>query len=291
MINFVHQFAQSLRDPDTAPERLALAIAGMAFPTLDMAVDLQEIDRLAAVMRQRLADMAPGRVRAVRFLDVLNRELGFIGNREEYYDPANSFLNVVLRQRMGLPIMLSLLCVAIGRRIDLDIVGVGFPGHFMARYQDEVGAWLLDPFNGEVVDYPDADGYLSRIFQRPVTLPADVYEAISAPALAHRILNNLRNVYLSRGDYVMAARVMEYLLVLAPLRADFWHERGLLYYYSQEWEKAAFDLKRYFFLTGQLLVALGHAPAGEPDHTTEDEQQHETIKIFRQIEETRQRIN
>lgn len=57
--------------------------------------------------------------------------------------------------------MLSLICMAIGRRlrdrgINLQIDGVGLPIHFMARYEDEASAWLLDPFHGEVLTEDDA---------------------------------------------------------------------------------------------------------------------------------------
>src|SRR5687767_2534342 len=103
-MNFIHQFTQELQRSNAAPERLALAIAGMAYPKLDVEACLQEIDALAVTMQRSLRAAPPGRAGAARFLDVLNRELGFIGNRENYYDPANSFLNVVLRQHMGLPI-------------------------------------------------------------------------------------------------------------------------------------------------------------------------------------------
>ena len=85
-----------------------------------------------------------GRARAEDFLHLFNRGLGFRGNRDDYYDPANSFLNVVLERRVGLPITLSLLCVALGQRVGIDIVGMGFPGHFMACYRDDRGAWLFN---------------------------------------------------------------------------------------------------------------------------------------------------
>ncbi len=92
-----------------------------------------------------------GEPRAQRFLSVINDGLGFRGNRRRYYDPRNSYLNEVLERRLGLPILLSLICISIGRRIGVDIEGLGFPGHFMARYRDEVGVWLLDSFHGNVV--------------------------------------------------------------------------------------------------------------------------------------------
>lgn len=289
-MNFIQQFTQELERPHPAPERLALAIAGMAYPELDMAACLQEIDDLAEGMQRGLSGARPGRARAQRFLDVLNREQGFSGNRENYYDPANSFLNVVLRQRRGLPILLSLLCIAIGRRIGERVEGVGFPGHFMARYQDSAGAWLLDPFNGAVVECTEADAYLARIFQRPLTLPADTQEAVSAAALAQRILNNLRNVYLSRGDDAMAVRVLDYLLVLQPQNEEFWQQRGVLHFRNQDWERTAYDLKRYFFLRSERQPdwKLERLAAGS---LQPDQQLLELLTMLRRAEEARQRMN
>jgi regulator of sirC expression with transglutaminase-like and TPR domain len=290
-MNHVQRFARELQRQNPAPERLALAIAGMAFPELDVGVALDQLATMADHMRRALVGTPPGQARARRFIDVLTHDLGFTGNRDNYYEPANSFLNVVLDQRTGLPIMLSLVCMAMARQLDLDIVGVGFPGHFMARYSDTAGSWLLDPFNGEVVECADADTYLSHLFQRPVTLPPEMHEAVSTVALTQRILNNLRNVYLSRGEYLMAAAVIDYLLVLAPASADLWQERGLLHFYSERWEKAAHDLKRYFFLRGQYLLALGHDPEADAVLATLAPHHRQLLDIFKQIEETRRRLN
>jgi regulator of sirC expression with transglutaminase-like and TPR domain len=301
MTNFVRQFSQELQRPAPAPERLALAIAGMAHPDLEMDASLRLLDNMAAQMALALDDVPPGRRRAEHFMHVFTHDLGFCGNRENYYEPANSFLNLVLHERTGLPIMLSLVCLVIAQRIDADVVGVGFPGHFMARYTDAQGSWLLDPFNDEVVECADAESYLSRVFQHPrpeavplrstARLPAEAHAPVSPAALAQRILNNLRNVYLSRSDYRMAACVADYLLVLAPHDAALWQERGLLHFYSEQWDKAIFDLKRYFFFKGQLMLALSHEHNAKMATATLEQQEQQLLEIFYQIEETRRRIN
>lgn len=291
MPNFIHLFTQELNRPTPRVERLALAIAGMAYPDLDMALHLRALDDLAAAAHRAVPAGEVGRRRAQRFLHVFNHHLGFTGNHANYYDPHNSFLNVVLRERKGLPIMLSLLCMVIGDRLGLTVRGVGFPGHFMARYEDEEGAWLLDPFHGEVVDCADADHYLSSLFQRKVALPAAVHAAVGAPALAQRILNNLRNVYLSRGDYRMGAAVLGYLLVLHPLEATLWQERGLLHYYDEQWERATYDLKRYFFFSGHLLEALFPDEGLEAASPADNDEARQLLQTYRQIAETRRQIN
>lgn len=60
----------------------------------------------------------------------LFEDLGFRGNREDYYDPRNSFLNEVIDRRTGIPITLSLIYLELARRIDFPMAGVGMPGHF-----------------------------------------------------------------------------------------------------------------------------------------------------------------
>ncbi|MDQ3247782.1 MAG: transglutaminase-like domain-containing protein [Chloroflexota bacterium] len=290
-MNFLRQFSQALKQPDPAPERLALLIAGMAFPTLDVDAYLAQLDQLAAAVQRTLLATPPGRMRAEHFLQVVNDSLGFTGNRDNYYEPANSFLNRVLDQRTGLPIMLSLLCMAIGRRIGLDITGIGFPGHFVARYRDERGVWLLDPFHGQVLNPADAADYLSTLFAQPITLAPEAYATLSAAALAQRILNNLRNVYLSQRNFGMAVAVMDYLLVLVPKHAPFWRERGLLHHHTDNWEAASHDLRRYFFLAGQWMLAMGQEKNGELVAATLSNQDRQLLLIFHQIEAASRRIN
>ncbi len=290
-MNFLAEFAQELKQSHPRPEYLALTIAGLVDPALNIRHWLAELDELAALMHYKLADLPPGRARAERFLQILNQELGFTGNPDHYYDPANSLLDVVLQRRVGLPIMLSLLCMTLGQRIEFDVVGVGFPGHFMARYEDSVGAWLLDPFNGEVVECLDAQAYLSQLFQRPVQLLPEMNAPVSAAMLAQRILNNLRNVYLNRRDYRLAALVLDYLLILHPGDESLWQERGLLHFYNEQWEAAARDLKRYFFLSGQLqfiFSADDELPSPPTEITASDRQ---LFDIYKQIETTRRRLN
>jgi len=291
IMNFLERFRQEISKREPEPEQLALAIAGMAYPELDIEEQLTQIDRLAAVVRRALHDIPPGYERAARFIDVLHYDLGFTGNRDHYYDPNNSYLNVVLRRRVGLPIMLSLLYMAIGRRLQLDVSGLGFPGHFMVRYRDEAGVWLLDPFHNQVMALEAAGSYLSNLFERPITLSTDMFEPISATALAQRILYNLRNVYLSRKDFVMTRHVLDYLLLLTPEDPELWQEKGLLHYHVDDWEAASYYLRRYFFLIGQYMLAYGNEKNSDLAQATLQPHDRQLLEVFQQIEEMRRRIN
>ena len=90
-------------------------------------------------------------------VEKINRVLfdgeGFCGNKEDYYDPRNSYLNEVLDRRTGIPITLSVLYMEIGNRLGLRIDGVGMPGHFLTKFFHDGRYVFIDPFNrGETLD-------------------------------------------------------------------------------------------------------------------------------------------
>src|SRR5688572_8029062 len=126
--------------------RAALLLAEPEYPGLDVAAYLDRIDELGRLARARRfgAGLAtpcemerPGVPPAIaQLLQLLYGELGFHGDTDDYYDPRNSFLNEVLDRRAGIPITLALVLVEVARRVDLDAKGVGFPGHFLVRFDD-----------------------------------------------------------------------------------------------------------------------------------------------------------
>src|ERR1043166_5608770 len=125
---------------------IALLMSRDEFPQLDVEAHLNEIDAMAhearPYLRGHLAHQVQGLCR------YLFHEMGFRGNPKEYYDPRNSYFNLVLDRRMGIPITLSAVTMAVGKRAGLTIAGVGLPGHFIVKAIDQRQEILLDPFGG-----------------------------------------------------------------------------------------------------------------------------------------------
>lgn len=266
---FLERFSAEARRPNALPERLALYIAGMAYPDLCIENQLHILDRIAERVAISLETSLPGEQRALRFLSVINHEFEFDGNRTDYYDVRNSFLNDVLERRVGLPITLCVICMAVGRRLrekgfDISIDGLGIPSHFMTRYEDEAGVWLLDPFNGAIILPHQVGGYLSNMLDKQwggagITLPPNILNPVPSKMVALRMLNNLRVVFLHEENLLSAIQVLDYMLVLAPTDPELWRERGLLNYQCENWDRAERDLRRYFFLNGNLIATMGGA--------------------------------
>ncbi len=245
-------FEFHLHQPDVSAEMLAFDIASVAAPSLDVEAQLARIDLLAQLAGARLAASAVNQPSAADFLRVFTGDLAFRGNQDDYYDPRNSLLDAVIERRTGLPIMLCLLCSAIGRRLGLRVDGLGFPNHFMARYVDGHGEWLLDPFNNAVVAAWEAEEYLASIVGRRMALTQELFEPVTARDMALRILNNLRAAYFMRSDTERLLDVLRLQTVMVPENPHLWRDLAVLNFRREAWEEAAHDLRRYFFLLGAL---------------------------------------
>jgi hypothetical protein len=92
----------------------------------DLDRQLDEIaDRVRVTLgkNQKPKELAP-RVVVDAVRKVVFEEYGFKGNNTDYTNPDNSSLERVLATRKGLPILLSHVVVAVGRRLEVPIVGL-----------------------------------------------------------------------------------------------------------------------------------------------------------------------
>ena len=134
------RLAEVMREPDPDLAEANLLISAEGRPDVNPATWLAEVDRLADLAGPDDADAV------FRLL----RSEGYAGDVETYDDPRNSFLDQVMRRRMGLPIALSALAIAIGRRTGASIRGIGMPGHYLVAAVDGASMRYVDPFHGWV---------------------------------------------------------------------------------------------------------------------------------------------
>lgn len=223
-----------LRLEDETPnlDEAALLVARIEYPDLPLAPWLAELDYHAEEIRRR-------NTRSFRLgaQDYLFDELGFSGNDEDYYNPHNSCLNRVLESRRGIPITLSILYMELGRRLGIAVEGIGAPGHFLVRLEEEDDTYYLDTFNR------------GRI-REDVEQEVDARFLVPAPKrmILIRMLNNLRMIYLQRQAWGKASQVLELLLEADPVDADALRQRAATLAATHRFQAAAQDLDRYLQL-------------------------------------------
>jgi regulator of sirC expression with transglutaminase-like and TPR domain len=243
------QFCQQVRRPDLDIELAALYIAQEEYPELDIATCQSQLDAIAA---QVAAQLPPERypLKVLQTISaVLFEELKFCGNVQDYYDPRNSLLNQVLQRRMGIPITLSLVYLAVAKRLDFAMEGVNMPGHFLIRPCVEGMELYVDPFNqGKLLFSQDCQTLLQRLYGTGTDLRPAYLEAVRPRQFLARLLGNLKLIYLSQQDIERSLAVIERLLLLFPQAALELRDRGVLYYRLNRITEARLDLEAYLEL-------------------------------------------
>ncbi len=248
----MHRFEPDLSDlAPLADDEIPLAhsvlrIALTEYPRLEKDRWLGEIDRLAERARARASGDDESAL--VDALDAaLFVEAGFHGNSALYYDPRNSFLNDVLERRTGIPISLSIVYIETGRRLGLDLFGIGLPGHFLVGHRGKDGrTQVIDAFNRgsrlareDCARLVEENGGDARAFEERFLLP------VSHRKILLRMLTNLKLIYVNNRDFARAVKVMDRSLEVAPDQWSELRDRGLVLLQNGEPGKALRDLKRY----------------------------------------------
>jgi regulator of sirC expression with transglutaminase-like and TPR domain len=232
--------------------RAALTMAAADYPDLDIDGYLARIDQLAADAQARLGSEADVYRTIAVLNNVLFREHGFRGNRENYFDPRNSFLNEVLDRRTGIPISLSVLYMEVAQKIALPLQGVGFPGHFLVKYTGVNEEIVIDPFNqGEIQSRKNLQTMLNRLYGGKVNFDPDFLAAVTNKQILRRMLNNLELIYLRQNELTKGLSIVERLLVLDPGSAEDIRDRGIIYLRLECFKQALEDLQRYLSLAPQ----------------------------------------
>lgn len=206
-MELVDRFAALVREPDAsvALDEAALLIAAVTKGDVDVDASLAALDAMAEEVPAPTLDG----LRAHLF-----RDLGFGGNPDDYYDPANSWLDQVIERRTGIPITLAVLMMEVGRRIAVPLWGVSMPGHFLVRDKVDPDVFV-DPFaRGRVLD---RDGCVARFHavQGPGSVFDDVFlEPVGKTAILTRMLANLETVASMRTDGDLLRSVLSLRVVL-----------------------------------------------------------------------------
>lgn len=133
---------------DADLETGALLIDRFGDPVRDSSRVSRGIDELAFELERRLTHASDTGHIISTMTAYLFDEVGLQGNTEWYDDPDNSYLSRVLERKLGIPVSLSVVMLLIADRLELPLVGIGMPGHFIVRYGGRVGGPYLDPFSG-----------------------------------------------------------------------------------------------------------------------------------------------
>lgn len=181
------------RGSDFDLENASFILAQIEYPNLNVSEYIKKIDALAVEAEEKIFGINTERKRVELINDFLFNEKGFRGNAKAYYEPENSYINKVLDRHLGIPISLSALYLFLAKRLNLPVHGVGFPGHFLLKYNVDSDLFFIDAFNqGQILSRRDCEVFLNKMGY-PLY---DIYLSPSEPRdILARMIRNLVLIY------------------------------------------------------------------------------------------------
>lgn len=235
-------------DADFPLLEAAISLAQDEYPDLSVQQVLGDVDQLLARLKRRLPEDA-GALQRLRALNqFVYRDLNFGGNFNNFMDPDNSYVHVVLRTRLAIPISLAVIWLELAQGLGLKVRGISFPGHFMVKVNLTEGQVVIDPLNGKSLSREELSERLAP-FQEDLggldddqDLPLGLYLQAAPPRdIIARMLFNLKDIHAAQEDWPRLIMVLDRLIVLLPQAWPEYRDRG-----------------------------LAHAEAGHPGHALED---------------------
>lgn len=223
----------------------ALLVACTDDPNVDVEGSCANLDRMAEAARGRIPAGAGALEELNAITDLLFGVIGFSGNRDDYYDPNNSYLHQVLQRRLGIPITLSLLCIEVGRRAGVPVLGIGMPGHFLVRHRDEDN-YFVDAFNGGLLMNRDECGaVLRQAAGEDARLEERHLNPVTPREILARILRNLKAIYWDREEFDRCITTIGALMAVLPDRPEEQRDRGVVHLKAGNHQQSADDFAAY----------------------------------------------
>jgi len=165
----------------------------LEFPDLEVDEYIKKISIIGKSLKESISDVKNPTYLISMLNEHLFENLGFSGDDDDYYNPNNNFLNEVIDKKVGLPITISILYAEIAKFVGLELKIVGFPGHVLVKYNEEM---ILDPFyDGRLLDVDDLQEILDRNFDGQVEFKPEFLDEVKPEQILLRMARNLKNSY------------------------------------------------------------------------------------------------
>lgn len=208
----------------------------LAYPSLEISGLLSSIDTMGqevALMLKKSGNMPPRPTQIIEKInDLLFNVQKFKANTDDYYNPLNSYLNIVIERKRGIPITLCILYMRVARSVSFKMYPVNFPGHVLIKHilEDNSGEIIVDPFNGgRIMDDYSLKALIEQAYpQQNIPLTHALVEKATAAQVLIRMLNNLKGSYYEAQDIDRYNIANEMVLAIDPYNPDAIRDKGIV---------------------------------------------------------------
>lgn len=221
-------YVASMADSDIRLDEAALLIAAETDENVEIARYVDKLDKMANRFEAGVDAGHSLGISVASINDFIHKEEGFSGNVRNYYAPENSYLNRVIDSRYGIPITLALIHISVGRRLDLPVSGINFPGHFLVKYGNDRHL-IVDPFTGRFLSEADCANLLKQIAGARARIQPHYLDAADNKSILLRMLDNLKQIFWRNKAWDESEKCIERQLLLRPEQEEFNVQLGAVY--------------------------------------------------------------
>ncbi|WP_310496053.1 transglutaminase family protein [Sandarakinorhabdus sp.] len=208
-----------------------LVEAGIALSLADRPdADAARLRRLVSGWAVTLnRDTAPpsGGGRALRLAGLIAGDAGLTGATDDYDHPDNADLVAVAARGRGLPVALSILYVALARRVGWRAEALNLPGHVLVEVHGQGEPALIDPFEHGIGITRARARDIARHGSSGDTAAAP-FQRMSNRQLLVRLMTNQASRARAASDAARARTLYERMTAVAPRMPALWWERARL---------------------------------------------------------------
>ncbi len=220
------------------------------YPDLSIEHYMKQIEEIGEELNRKIKN--PREMRPTQILEKLNEfffeDIKFHPNINDYYNPINNYLNMVLEKKIGIPITLSIIYIHLASFLNFELQPVNFPSHFLVKYvldKDSNEYIIIDPFNkGRIMDDYILQDLLNKVNPKlKVSISNSMLEKASSSQILIRILNNLKNGYVEVDDLEKIETINEMILSLDGFNTEAIRDSGIVLFRNKKFKES---LKRFY---------------------------------------------
>jgi len=161
-------------------------------------------------------------------------------------DPHRYYLHSVLTRKIGSPLSYAVLYSILAEQVGLSHEVIALPSYYLIKVRDVAQDFYIDPYEGgRFLTEDEFQKKFRTAMQRNRMLSTALYEKIGIPQLVARLAQQLKHVYILKGNALEALRSVEMLTAIFPESPELTRDRGILYCEMEYFSKAMDDLRFY----------------------------------------------
>ncbi len=161
-------------------------------------------------------------------------------------DPHRFYLHSVLNRKLGSPLSYVVLYSILAEQVGLSHEVIALPSYYLIKVRDAATDFYIDPYEGgRFLTQEEFQRKFRTALQRNRMLSTSLFEKIGTSQLVARLAQQLKHVYILKGNALEALRSVEMLTAIFPDSPELTRDRGILYCEMEYFSKAMDDLRFY----------------------------------------------